>query len=426
MNSRALPRCLLEPAALCESAPMWSIDTGGTARACLGRGGCALLLALSLGQGASSAAVQVPDEPSAAPTRDLEQVESRLQALTEALAARQAERLSISDDLERSERAIADLARARHELGVLLDEQRLIAEDAQTRLSADRQRLERESDGLARLVRLAYIAGRGGGLRLLLDGSDIRRADRVMAYYGYLNRERRRRIEAVVEQTLALERRAREADEESQRLARLVATQDEMRHRLQEAHEARATRLAELEQGIAAGQADAAALAKDAQVLRRVIEQIARQAEIAAEADLQPVPLAQRRGKLAWPLASITMLAQFSAPRGPDGQPLDGVVLAADEGAEVRALYHGRVVYADWLRGFGLLTVIDHGDGYLSLYGNNQTLLKEVGEWVQTGDVVALSGSSGGQQSAQLYFAIRHRGEPQDPRVWCTTAQGAG
>ena len=98
---------------------------------------------------------------------------------------------------------------------------------------------------------------------------------------------------------------------------------------------------------------------------------------------------------------------------------MDGVLLVAREGEEVRAVYDGRVVYADWLRGFGMLLVIDHGDGYMSLYGHNEALLKEVGEWVAAGEVIALSGNSGGRDDPVLYFAIRRHGEPLDPGTWC-------
>lgn len=361
-----------------------------------------------------------------APTRDLERTEQRLRALEEDLAARRRQRASIGDELERSDRDIADLARAGHELELMLVDQRGVKEDLETRLAAGRVRLEGEFKGLAELVRAAYTAGRGGGLRLLLDREDVHRMDRVMAYYGYLNRQRRLRIATVTEQARDLERLAGEAAEESERLARLLAQQEAMRQRLVAARETRAVLLADLDQGIAAGRMGVAALEADAQGLRQAIEQIARQAQIAAEADLQQVSLAERRGRLPWPLPEVTLLAQFNGPKGGEGQRWDGVILAAEEGAEVHAVHHGRVLYADWLRGFGLLAIIDHGDGYMSLYGHNQTLLKEVGEWVAAGDVIALSGSSGGQHAGQLYFAIRHRGQPQDPRVWCSALPGSG
>jgi septal ring factor EnvC (AmiA/AmiB activator) len=386
------------------------------ALALFGHLGLAVMVAQSLAQ----------DDLVAAPTRDLERIEQRMRALEEDLGARQRQRETIGDQLERSDRDIADLARAGHELKVLLAEQRQVKVDLDARLTVGRASLEREREGLARLVRAAYTVGRGAGVRLLLAAEDLRLVDRAMAYYGYLNRERRRRIAAVTDQALDLERLAGEAAGESERLARLVVYQEDMRQRLIAAREQRTALLAELDLGIATAREGIVALATDAHGLRQVIEQLARQAQIAPEADLQQVPLAQRRGKLPWPLQPTALLAQFNAPKGAEGQRWDGVVLAAEEGAEVRALYHGRVVYADWLRGFGLRAVIDHGDGYLSLYGHNQTLLKEVGEWVGAGDVIALSGSSGGQPTGQLYFAIRHRGQAQDPQAWCSATPGAG
>jgi septal ring factor EnvC (AmiA/AmiB activator) len=102
----------------------------------------------------------------------------------------------------------------------------------------------------------------------------------------------------------------------------------------------------------------------------------------------------------------------------------DGVLIAAPEGREVRAIHHGRVAFADWLRGFGLLLIIDHGDGFMSLYGHNQSLFKETGEWVEPGEVVAQVGSSGGRTRSGIYFGIRHNGEPQNPQQWCRRTRG--
>ena len=365
-------------------------------------------------------------DPTEAPTHDLKQIEQRMQALKAELAGRQGERKAIGDDLERSDRDIADLARAGRELGLMLTEQTKVKEGLEARLAAGQARLEKERQALAALVRAAYAAGRGAGLRILLDRDGVQRLDRVMAYYGYLNRERQRRIAEVSEQTRALQRLAEEAAEESQRLARVAELQEETRRRLVAARTKRAAVLAELDRDIAQGRQGLAAMEADAQALRQVIDQLARQAQIMAEVDLQQASLAQRRGRLPWPLSEVRLVAPFNGPKGVEGQHWDGVVLAADEGTEVHAVHPGRVVYADWLRGFGLLTVIDHGDGYMSLYGYNQTLLKEVGEWIGTGDVIALTGRSGGQEAGQLYFAIRYRGQPQDPAAWCGPAHPSG
>jgi septal ring factor EnvC (AmiA/AmiB activator) len=125
---------------------------------------------------------------------------------------------------------------------------------------------------------------------------------------------------------------------------------------------------------------------------------------------------AKLRGKLSWPVTG-KLLASFGQTRA-GGVKWDGVLVSGPQGATVRAVYHGRVVYADWLSGLGLLTIIDHGDGYLSLYGHSERLYKEVGERVTAGDTIATVGDSGGRSTPALYFEIRKAGRPIDPRPW--------
>jgi septal ring factor EnvC (AmiA/AmiB activator) len=138
--------------------------------------------------------------------------------------------------------------------------------------------------------------------------------------------------------------------------------------------------------------------------------------DIPAEADGQQ-PFHSRKGKLRWP-ARGRLAQRFGAPRS-GGLRWRGVMIEAQEGGEVRAVSQGRIAFSDWMRGFGLLLIIDHGDGYMSLYGHNQTLYKEVGEWVDTGEVVALLGASGGRTESGLYFEMRHKGRPINPVHWC-------
>jgi murein hydrolase activator len=388
------------------------------------------LVALALyGVGAGGPGLGAAEDPLAEPTRELQGIEQRLMALEAGLAERRARRATLGGELERCEREIGDLALAEREFGLLLAEQRQVKDALGQRLHDGRAALAREQERLAALVRSAYAVGGGGGLRLLLDHGDLSRLDRVLAYYGYLNRERQARLVEVRDQTQALEVLAREAVEEAERLTRLAAQKEAARQQSMAAREERAVLIAGLERDIATQREGIDALGADARALRGVIAQLARTAEIVAEADMQQVSLAQRKGQLPWPLTEVELLARYDAPRDASGQQrLDGVLLGAREGSEVRAIHHGRVVFADWLRGFGMLIVMDHGDGYMTLYGHNQTLLKEVGEWVSGGEPVALSGSSGGQRGGQLYFAIRRQGAPQDPQLWCrplpTTSPG--
>jgi murein hydrolase activator len=125
---------------------------------------------------------------------------------------------------------------------------------------------------------------------------------------------------------------------------------------------------------------------------------------------------AHLRGKLAWPVSGH-VIARFGETRA-GGVKWDGVLVATERGAPVRAIYQGRVIYADWLPGLGLLTIVDHGDGYMSLYGHNERLYKAVGDRVSAGDAIASAGDSGGSAKPELYFEIRKAGKPVDPRPW--------
>ena len=130
-------------------------------------------------------------------------------------------------------------------------------------------------------------------------------------------------------------------------------------------------------------------------------------------------PFKQQKGKLPWP-TSGPFLATFGEPRKQGGLTWNGVLISAKHGTPVRAISHGRVAFADWLQGFGFITIIDHGEGYMSLYGHNETLVKQAGDWVDAGEVIATSGDSGGQPMPGVYFEIRSRGKPVNPSRWCS------
>lgn len=129
-------------------------------------------------------------------------------------------------------------------------------------------------------------------------------------------------------------------------------------------------------------------------------------------------PFSKQRGKLYWP-AKGKVKNLYDHWRSVGKVKWQGNIIKAKEGAPVHTISNGRIAYSDWLRGYGLITIIDHGDGYMSLYGHNQTLLKEVGDWVENNEIIATVGSSGGLKSVGLYFEIRHNGKPSNPSRWC-------
>ena len=144
--------------------------------------------------------------------------------------------------------------------------------------------------------------------------------------------------------------------------------------------------------------------------------------ELLADIPLGPSdsrPFKQQKGKLPWP-ASGAFLASYGEPRKQGGLKWNGVLISSKHGTPVRAISHGRIAFADWLQGFGFITIIDHGEGYMSLYGHNETLVKQAGDWVNAGEVIATSGDSGGQPMPGVYFEIRSRGKPVNPGNWCS------
>ncbi|MDX1593315.1 MAG: peptidoglycan DD-metalloendopeptidase family protein [Gammaproteobacteria bacterium] len=314
-------------------------------------------------------------------------------------------------NLHRDRRRIErDLARHGERLGELERERTARARE----VAAQRHQL-------AAQVRAAHAMGRQEQLKIVLNQEDPARLGRLLGYYGYFNRARLARIAAI---ETALDRLRSVEDEvvaERARLDALHARHRESEAALEAERRERAELLARLagriedhDRELARQRADEARLVKLLDSLQRALDEMPA---------VERVPFGKQRGRLGWP-ARGGFSADYGQARGVGGARWQGVVIDAAEGGEVRAVSHGRVAFADWLRGYGLLMILDHGDGYMTLYGYNQALNKEVGDWVEEGEVIASVGRSGGNARAGLYFEIRHRGRPIDPRRWCRADGG--
>lgn len=359
-------------------------------------------------------------------TQDLRSIQERVDALSGELVDQQADRRALIEELEAREREVAAAAVTGRELTREVTEQTRVADALRARHLEEHRALDEELALWTDLVRTAYVMGRADRLRLLLNQEDTTQASRILAYFAYLNREQLRRITAIQTRVERVGRLAANAERETERLLELAKLQEAARQHLESARQERAEALSRLEASIANRTEDLQTLKRDAESLRRLVEHLKQGAQISAELDIRRDSFPARKGRLSWPLLEGHVLAEFGTPKKDSDLRWDGVLLAAREGEEVRAVHDGRVVHADWLRGFGLLLVIDHGAGYMSIYGHNEALLKEAGEWVATGEVVALSGNSGGRDEPVLYFAIRHNGRPQDPEAWCGDAGRQG
>ena len=278
-----------------------------------------------------------------------------------------------------------------------------------------RDRLTDERRVLAEQVRMTYLSGRGEMTKLLLNQQNPARLGRLLVYYDYLNLARSERIGAVSRDLEDQERLAGESEQVAAEMASLEQAQADEVDSLENAQEERRRVLARIEEGIRGADSE----------LQRLLEEERRLTQVVTEVDAlvteYPVDLAlafrESRGRLTWPVQG-DLINDYGDSRV-DGQlRWNGVMVGAPRGSPVHSVHSGRVVYADWLPGLGLLVIVDHGMGYMSLYGHNEAILTESGASIGAGQPIARVGDSGGQRQSALYFEIREDGDPIDPRPW--------
>ena len=380
------------------------------------RGAALLLAALCASAAPCLARVADRAKEEAAAERRLATLREQIAGIAAEQRAAEGERAKAGDALRTADRAVSDAVRAlrRTEAAIATGETELQA--LQAKQAALEAGLSAQREALAALVRSAYALGRHEQLKLLLAQDRMSDLARVLAYHRYFQADRQERIAGLIDELQSLAAVARQVEDQRQILEAARGQQQADLASLEAQRGERATVLATLEAGFADRKARLATLGRDEASVKKLLEKL-RDAisDIPAQVD-ETRPFAQRRGQLARPLAG-TVLAAFGG-KLPDGRASDGLLIAGTAGADVRAAAPGRVAFADWLKGYGLLVILDHGDGWMTLYAFNDALLKDVGDWVRAGDPLATVGSSGGQGRPALYFELRKAGAPQDPKPW--------
>ena len=377
-----------------------------------------LVLAACLAAAAVSAAAQPAEreKKEAAAEQQLQTLRQQIKAITAEQRNLEGERSQARKSLREADAQVGEAVRAlrRTEAGIATTEIELRdLQLEQTRLEAG---LSEQREALAALVRSAYALGRHEQLKLLLAQDRMADLARVLAYHRYFQADRQERIAGLLDELQALATVAQRIQDQRDVLAAALGQQQEDLTALEAQRADRAKVLAGLESGFKDRAARLAALGRDEKTVLKLLEQLRDAvADIPRQVD-DTRPFAGRRGQLGRPLAG-SVLAAFGG-KLPDGRGSDGWLVAGTAGAEVRAVAPGRVAFSDWLKGYGLLVIVDHGDGWMSLYAFNDALLKDVGDWVRAGDPLATVGSSGGQGRPALYFELRRNGQPQDPKPW--------
>lgn len=351
----------------------------------------------------------------------LQGVRREIQALESRVALQQKERDEGYRRLRAVELEIADASSELNELQarneIVLERRVVLAREAR----AARARLDGERDKLAQQVRVTYLTGRQERLKLLFGQENPSRLGRMLVYYDYLNKARSMRVEAVTADINILARLVGETDEAALTVAKLERAQASELDSLGRARDERELMLIGLDEEIKRAGSQIDWLQDEAQRLTELIAKV--QGNLDVLPDNTGAAFPNVKGALSWPVPGA-FLRDYGQPRAGGQLKWNGVLLGAPPGTPVSSVHHGRVVYADWLPGLGLLVIVDHGEGYMSLYGHNETIVTELGAWVTSGEAIARVGDSGGQAQSALYFEIRHGGEPVDPRPWIGQAQG--
>ncbi|MCJ8168393.1 murein hydrolase activator EnvC family protein [Atopomonas sediminilitoris] len=384
--------------------------------------------------------------------RELKAAEDDIRALQKLLDKIRTEKSGLEKSLQKTEGQMGELEQQVEDI----QQQMQDSERELDSLNEEKKKLldakSAQHQQISIQARAAFQSGRQEYLRLLLNQQQPETLSRTLAYYDYLNNARLEQL--TLFNTTLTQLSNVEADIAKQQL-QLEGQRGNLDLQLAKLEEVRSERkilIAKLNQNLrqqggklSSKQAEQKRLN---QVLVSIEAELARQAKARAErlererqaalaastpraAGSAPLavstgngidgPFAKARGRLPWPVNG-KLLARYGSPRSGDARlKWDGVLLGAAAGSEVHAIHDGRVVFAEWLRGAGLLLILDHGGGYLSLYGYNQNLLKTPGQLVRAGETIATVGNSGGQTQPALYFSIRQQGKPSDPGQWCRT-----
>lgn len=369
---------------------------------------------------------------------DLRELRTRIERLKNDVANAEDSRAEARDGLRESERAISEANRQLRALG----EERRSTRGELTRLGNEAQRMEKELAGrqeaIGRLLSARYLGGEVDYLKLVLSGVDPNQTAREIHYYGYISRAHAALIHALRSSLDKLKELQGESRVQAAELVEIEAEQKKERSQLAREQAARRNILDRVSARIREQRREIKSLERDETRLSRLIEELGkviadearkartsprkagpRNESVPSESDGLTGGFAALKGRLRLPVRG-ELASRFGSSRADGGPSWKGLFIRAPAGQEVRAVAPGRVVFAEWMRGFGNLLILDHGEGYLTVYGNNEAVLKQVGDVVRAGDAVATTGASGGSAESGLYFETRHEGRPFDPLKWVT------
>jgi len=347
----------------------------------------------------------------------LAELQAELRARQQVLDNSKASAKELADVLKASELDIAKVAKKLTQTNDNLRQLQAEQQSLQQEQSSLKAAIRQQQSLLSSQLRSAFMAGHYDYAKMMFYQEDAKTFERVITYYQYLAKARQSEITKFKDNVARLETVTASLAEKAASLLALLDEQKNQRAVLLTRQNDRKKTLAKLNQTIASESERIAALQEDEKALREAIEAARIAAQRAAEAaQISLDGLAKLKGKLSAPVEG--RVRKLFGNRRQGQVRWKGIIIDGEEGDAVKSIASGKVLYADWLRGFGLVAIVDHGEGYMSVYGHNQALLKQAGDDVRRGENLALVGRSGGQASPNLYFEIRHKGKALNPTAW--------
>ncbi len=349
-------------------------------------------------------------------TTELHSVNQKIKQLSQLLSRNKHQRSHLEKELQGIEEHIGTIISELQKTTHQLKQQQAQLKKLQQQQQAYKSKLQNQRAMLAEQAKAAYIMGRQEYLKMLLNQQNPAMVGRTMTYFKYFNHSRIGLINNLTTTIAELNANQKAIEKEAKKLAATRKHQQQEKTILLQQQHNRQTILAKLTSKIRTRSQQLASLRQDKQRLQTLIKQLQLQNPVTG--NHPPLPFAKLKGKLPWPTKGV-ISHHFGETIKNSELKWNGTLLTAPEGRNIYAIYPGKVIFSGWLKGFGLLLIIDHGDGYMSLYSRNQSLYQKVGQHVSAGDLIAKVGQSGGYTQSGLYFEIRYNGNPVNPEKWC-------
>jgi len=350
----------------------------------------------------------------------LDNIREKITGILGKLNKTQNKRSNVRNELQKLERKIAKVAKSLRYTRRKHTKSTIKLKKLNKDLKHLKSELNDQRDLLSSQIRSAYAMGNQAQLKLVLNQQQPTEMGRAMVYFDYLNQARTSEITEYLQSIKQKQKLEISIKTTNNELKILVKKKLKQKNNLSGHRSNRKRLLAKLNKDINSQQLTLDDLKNSRSRIEQLLMSIG---EILADIPNEPVkqiPFGKLKHKLPWPIRG-NFSAKFGSSRNQGDLKWNGIVIDADYGTPVRAISYGRVAFSDWLQGFGFITIIDHNDGFLSLYGHNQALFKQAGDWVESGEIIATVGDSGGQSRSGLYFEIRSKGKPVNPSLWCSS-----